>query len=129
MKLSARAKLGLKIFVLIFFLNTLIIALLIPEDNKIETPELEIPKSHLIIQIKAQLLTPFEKGKPLFLINTLGEKAGPVLLLERSDELISLSIDAIDYQKILKKLNLDEWSLVPYYSQTEPKGDSYEIIY
>jgi len=125
--LSKRQVLALKIFSLIFIINTFIVLVMMPSEPKKEI-DLQKNQDEIEIKIRGTLHTSFEKGKQLTLINHQGQRIGPATLVKMDDETLTIFLSKNLYSKTFSTLTQTDWVLLPYITQAS-KGVSYEIHY
>ena len=100
-----------------------------PEESQ---PEAGIPVGSVEMQIKAELLTPFAKGKKVLLIQrSAGWKAETLLRSEANLEgRITVLISEADAPLLLR---FENWEILPYLKHfnlyRETKGSQHEIRY
>jgi hypothetical protein len=124
MSQSKRKILALKIFILAVPLNILMLYIFFDADVPPEPPAPE----GIVLKLRGELMTPFEKFKKVTLLNTRGLKLGPVVLIQENGENLEVIVNQNLYRKHFHALTQDNWMLLPELPLI-PQGASYEISY
>lgn len=129
-KLTRRA-LALRLFAAAVIINSLLLLFFWPTAS-VEEKTFSMAADELEIQIKAQLHLPFEKNQIAMLLKQTGETVGPVKLVARTEDHVTLWLPRSVYQQHFRALIHDEWALIPVVKITptkKSKGVRYEIAY
>jgi hypothetical protein len=129
-KLTRRA-LALRLFAAAVVINSLLLLFFWPSPS-VEEKSFSMAADELEMQIKAQLHLPFEKNQIAMLLKQNGETVGPVKLVARSEEHVTLWLARSLYQEHFRALIHDEWALIPVVKITptrKSEGVRYEIAY
>lgn len=129
-KLTRRA-LALRLFAAAVIINSLLLLFFWPSPS-VEEKTFSKTTDELEMQIKAQLHLPFEKNQIAMLLKQNGETVGPVKLMARSEDQITLWIPRSVYHQHFRALIHEEWALIPVVKITptrKKEGVRYEIAY
>lgn len=129
-KLTRRA-LALRLFAAAVVINSLLLLFFWPSPS-VEEKTFSMAADELEMQIKAQLHLPFEKNQIAMLLKQTGETVGPVKLVARSEDHVTLWLPRSLYQQHFRALIHDEWALIPVVKITptrKSEGVRYEIAY
>ena len=129
-KLTRRA-LALRLFAAAVIINSLLLLFFWPTPS-VEEKSFSMAADELEMQIKAQLHLPFKKNQIAMLLKQSGETVGPVKLVARTEDHVTLWLPRSLYQKHFRALIHDEWALIPVVKITPTKkleGVRYEIAY